>query len=111
MTKNKGKLSPEEYLLETVLIPAEQLVKLANIREAIFLAAHTASKSQPVAEAFIISLISQNVSYKLSATRSGRYVATQLDVDVKNMTDKMIPEDQSLLNTVFGIMNGDGCVP
>lgn len=111
MTKNKGKLSPEEYVLETALMSADQSDRLASIREALCLAASTASKSQPVAEAFIISLISQNVRYKLSATMSGRYVATQLDVKVENMTGKMVPEDSSLLNAVFGIMNGDGCVP
>jgi hypothetical protein len=110
MIKNKGKLSPGEYVLETALMSDDQSDRLASIRKALCLAASTASKSQPVAEAFIVSLISQNVSYKLSATRSGRYVATQLDVEVKNMADKMSSEDQSLLNTVFGIMNGDGCV-
>jgi hypothetical protein len=74
------KWCPEQIEIQSACMPEEQKAKLGAVVADLRLAAHNASHSQRVAEAFMLTLISQNVMYKLSATMSGQYVAACIDM-------------------------------
>ena len=89
-------------------MPEEQKAKLGVVVADLCLAASKASHNQQVAEAFILTLISQNVIYKLSTTRSGQYVAACIDMVAEEIMTKLPLEEDELLKSVFNIMSGEG---
>jgi hypothetical protein len=89
-------------------MPEDQKAKLGAVVSDLRLAASKASHSQRVAEAFILTLISQNVIYKLSTTRSGQYVAACIDMATEEIMANLPLEEDELLKSVFNIMSGEG---
>lgn len=99
---------PEEIQLQSACMPEEQKAELGVVAADLCLAASKASHSQRVAEAFILTLISQNVICKLSTTRSGQYVAACIDMAVEEIMTNLPLEEDELLKSVFNIMSGEG---